>query len=272
MDIPRTNAPFCVHQPWTLTGNDCIEISQALEKLRAQGVDSTDSRYATLLSIFNFIVQYQAQRTKIDEQNRQREQTNNGSLFTPQQYSQFIVQIRCLKHLLERKPLPPQLITSLKHFSNNSNIPVSVPNEEKSWELSPAEKEKEKEKQLIKTIVERMRDPSTTLVDTINEEFRPVGLDLNTLKIEQKRLMNLKMNQRKSTLKARMEEFKKTGQDIPLPLRKELRALDLIDFQQTLRVEVSQAIPLQDIRSNRFRSRKEVELIRKARDRKEKKS
>jgi len=84
--------------------------------------------------------------------------------------------------------------------------------------------------------------------------------------------MSLKMAQRKNALKARMEEFKKTGQDIPLPLRKELRSLDLIEFQEKIRMEVAQSMPLQDIRANRFRSRKEVELIRKTRDRKEKKS
>jgi len=47
--------------------------------------------------------------------------------------------------------------------------------------------------------------------------------------------------------------------------------LDLIEFQEKIRMEVAQSMPLQDIRANRFRSRKEVELIRKTRDRKEKK-
>jgi len=217
MDIPRTNAPFSVQlgSGRTLSGNECIEIAQTLEKLRAQGLDSTDSRYAALLSLFNIIVQ-QAQRTKLEEQNRQREPTNTGtSSWTQQQYSQFVIQIRCLKYLLERKLLPPQLVTCFKHFNsnnsnNNSNLSNSVSNDEKSsWELSPAEKEKEKEKLLIKSIVERTRDPSTILIDTITEEYRPMAIDLNMLKLEQKRHMSLKMAQRKNALKARMEEFKK---------------------------------------------------------------
>eukprot|EP00456_Euglypha_rotunda_P055403 TRINITY_DN45076_c0_g1_i1.p1 TRINITY_DN45076_c0_g1~~TRINITY_DN45076_c0_g1_i1.p1 ORF type:complete len:171 (-),score=28.17 TRINITY_DN45076_c0_g1_i1:10-522(-) len=148
IEFPRSNAPFIQHGRVSLSGNDCIEIAQNLERLKQQGIDPNDQRYTQLLSIFNFIVNY----TKAKNEQKKKEMTHerpsgveqSSTVFGPSQYNQLMIQIRALKHLLEYKALPPQLHQCVRAFNSHSFDSKS------GWEQgSSSQVEKEKEKDMV---------------------------------------------------------------------------------------------------------------------------
>lgn len=231
-----TDTPSVHHGTHVLTGNDCIELSVALEKMSSMGLQN-DPRFNTLTSILYYVVKFAQQKAKLQIA---------SELFTPEQKTRLLLQMKAVQ-VLNRGLHPSEPLQNLlKQFA----LPPGTYNPN----LPPA-----RQAELVKRVLENGSvDPPSALVDALMNS-RP--------KISDIRLTEERSEIIAKSVDKRLKHLSELQAKRALPsLVREQAQIKLIALQTRVRHAVTQSIPT-DIRdSGTFRNKKTIELEQRIRE------
>ena len=271
MFLPPTTTPLVTHFGYFhLTGQQLIQLGQALLSLSSLGY-SSDARYLDLLALFHAALRFHHERTaaKARQFNAikqlEKDMRRQCGLFSAAQYQQLLVQCKALQFAVSGQPLPESLLAVLKGFGYDKERGQQPGH----WMLN------HKQAHAVRDIVSKMADPCTVLVDVLSaKQVFPI-LPAAMLAEERHKLISAQMKERLRELNEALERKDlSVAASLQSARRREARVavllekkqLELVELQRRVRLQVLASMPAEKMASG-YRSRKEIELEHRKRER-----